>query len=178
MTTNKKVNRQFNISVPLPEAAVNEDTTVANMVENATKNKNLGLQMLIDNLNLVENNLSRNVATTPQESVKHMLSLFRVLLGVINNDKTQTSFYEQWSYVLKFFKEKQSDGLGAHRIFRGISFWGLGHDEFKLFQSLTNLIEVSNRLGIQECRPFVNFSKIIKDPISDAGRGRLLSYYN
>ena len=95
-----------------------------------------------------------------------------------DNRKTQAEFRAQWNFVLTFFKENEADGFSMTRMYRGAPFWTLSHDEYQTFQALINLIEASNRWGVEGCRKHINFVKLTKHPVTESGRGRLLSFYN
>lgn len=165
------------VSIPLKTIVPSEEQTLAQLIDNANKENNLNMQILIENLSGIERNLSRAVETTPAESAKHMQSLYRVLTQAINADKTHQQFKQEWSLIVKLFKEKENGGFSGARLYRGVAFWALGHDEYKHYQSLMNLIEASNRWGTQEMKKYVNLTSCVVHPISEAGRGRLLSYY-
>lgn len=136
------------------------------------------MQILINNLNTLHTAFSRNVESTPHQAGANMVSLFRVFLNLVNGDKTQAEFRQQWDYTLKFFKEKENDGFGINRLFRGAPFWSLSHEDYQTFQAITNMIEATNRWGVRDCKKYINFVKLTKHPITETGRGRLLSYYN
>ena len=165
-------------STPLPQATAEEGASVASLIQTATEEKNIGMQILIKNLEDMNLAFSRRVQTTPQQAGANMVSLHRVLLNVLNTDKTQAEFRAQWNFVLTFFKENEADGFSMTRMYRGAPFWTLSHDEYQTFQALINLIEASNRWGVEGCRKHINFVKLTKHPVTESGRGRLLSFYN
>lgn len=171
-----EVKRGSTVSVPL-KAVGGGEQTIATLTELANKENNLNMQILIENLTTIERNLSRNVETTPAESAKHMQSLYRTILQTINADKPLRQFRQEWEFILQFFKEKEKGGLGGARLYRGVAFWSLGHDEYVLYQSFMNLIEATNRWGATGCKPYVDMNRVVKHPVSEAGRGRLLSFY-
>lgn len=165
-------------NVPLPNPAPEELASVADLVKNANDNNNLMMQLLIQNLDSLHTAFSKKTVSDNQKAGSNMVGLYRVLIGVINGDKSLVEFRQQWTFLLKYFKENETDGFGGHRLFRGVAFWPLSHEEYETFTSIWNLIDASNRWGVSDCRKFVNFVKVTKFPVSEAGRGRLLNFYS
>ena len=149
-------------------------------VQKANSENSLPMQTLIHDLTKYERALSREGESDLRTCARNMAGLYQLLLRTINGDKTTEQFREQWQYILSMFKEKKNGGLGAHRVFRGAPEWSLGHEEYKLYQKLINLIEADLRYNGDRAmlRKVVNLNNFNTLLITDGGRGRLLSYYN
>lgn len=173
-----QVSRSQPKSVPLPKPVPEELASVADLVKNANDKNDFNMQVLIQNLDNLQEAFSRKTVSDNQKAGSNMVGLYRVILGVINSDKSLGEFRQQWEFLLKYFKENEKDGFGGHRLFRGVAFWPLSHEEYEMFTSLWNLIDASNRWGVSDCRKFINLVKVTKDPVSEAGRGRLLNFYS
>lgn len=172
------------ISQPRPVAqlktlkpVVSEEASVDEIRENANKNNNLNMQMLIETLTKLENRLGPRTQSPMEETVKAMVGLHSTLVNVINNSKSVQEFREQWELVLKMFKEHEKGGFGQHRLYRAVAYWPKSQDEYMHFQSLMNLIYVTNHMDRAVWAKNINFNAIGKAPITDAGRSRLMSYY-
>lgn len=153
------------------EQTVSSITTVAN------EKGDLRMQTLIQTLETLEKNLSRRVQINMDDVAKNMVGLHNCLLNVINGNKTNAEFKQQWELVLKFFEEKKDDGFGMNRLYRGVAFWPKSQDEYVHFQSLVNLIYVTNNVARENWQKELNFTRLTNHPVTEAGRGRLLSYY-
>lgn len=165
-------------SVPLPKASLDESESIAVRLKEANDSKNLKLLMIAENFQNLNMAFGRRVESNPQQAGANMVSLFRVFMTLFNGDKTQAEFSQQWEFVLRFFKENEKDGFGGARLYRGAPFWTLSHDDYQTFQAITNLIDAHNRWGSVKCRQYVDFVKLTKPPMTEAGRGRLLGYYS
>lgn len=165
------------ITVPIQQPAL-VNLSVKEIEDKAILKKDMETQVLISDLNRLNENLSSRVICDVVKVAENMASVYKVILGCINNDKSLAVFKAQWDIILKFFKEKENDGVGANRIFRGVTHWNLSHEDYNMFTSLWNLIEATNRWGVSGCKKYVEFGKITREPITEAGVGRILSYYN
>ena len=153
------------------------EQTVSSMTADANEKGDLRMQTLIQTLETLEKNLSRRVQINMDDVAKNMVGLHNCLLNVINGNKTNAEFKQQWELVLKFFEEKKDDGFGMNRLYRGVAFWPKSQDEYVHFQSLVNLIYVTNNVARENWQKELNFTRLTNHPVTEAGRGRLLSYY-
>ena len=153
------------------------EQTVSSMTAVANEKGDLRMQTLIQTLETLEKNLSRRVQINMDDVAKNMVGLHNCLLNVINGNKTNAEFKQQWEFVLKFFEEKKDDGFGMNRLYRGVAFWPKSQDEYVHFQSLVNLIYVTNNVARENWQKELNFTRLTNPPVTEAGRGRLLSYY-
>ncbi len=153
------------------------EQTVSSITTIANEKGDLRMQTLIQTLETLEKNLSRRVQINMDDVAKNMVGLHNCLLNVINGNKTNAEFKQQWELVLKFFEEKKDDGFGMNRLYRGVAFWPKSQDEYVHFQSLVNLIYVTNNVARENWQKELNFTRLTNHPVTEAGRGRLLSYY-
>ena len=153
------------------------EQTVSSITAVANEKGDLRMQTLIQTLETLEKNLSRRVQINMDDVAKNMVGLHNCLLNVINGNKTNAEFKQQWELVLKFFEEKKDDGFGMNRLYRGVAFWPKSQDEYVHFQSLVNLIYVTNNVARENWQKELNFTRLTNHPVTEAGRGRLLSYY-
>ena len=146
------------------------EQTVSSITAVANEKGDLRMQTLIQTLETLEKNLSRRVQINMDDVAKNMVGLHNCLLNVINGNKTNAEFKQQWEFVLKFFEEKKNDGFGMNRLYRGVAFWPKSQDEYVHFQSLVNLIYVTNNVARENWQKELNFTRLTNHPVTEAGR--------
>jgi hypothetical protein len=174
--TNKPVGRQLNQGKVLAPVTT-ESASLEEIQSEISMSDNLHMQMLNESLKKLENRLGITTNSPMEDVAKAMVGLHNTLLGVINNAKTNQDFNEQWAFVLKFFEEHKNNGLGHHRVYRGVAYWPKSQDEYMHYQALLNLIYVTNNIPKDKWSKNINFTAVTKHPVTDAGRGRLMGYY-
>lgn len=172
----KPMGRQLNQGRVLAPV-ISEFASLEEIQSEISTSNNLYMQMLNESLQKLENRLGITTNSPMEDVAKAMVGLHNTLLGVINNAKTNQDFNEQWTFVLKFFEENKNNGLGHHRVYRGVAYWPKSQDEYMHYQALLNLIYVTNNIPKDKWAKNINFTAVTKHPVTDAGRGRLMGYY-
>jgi hypothetical protein len=172
----KPMGRQLNQGRVLAPV-ISEFASLEEIQSEISMSDNLHMQMLNESLKKLENRLGITTNSPMEDVAKAMVGLHNTLLGVINNAKTNQDFNEQWAFVLKFFEEHKNNGLGQHRVYRGVAYWPKSQDEYMHYQALLNLIYVTNNIPKDKWSKNINFTAVTKHPVTDAGRGRLMGYY-
>lgn len=134
------------------------------------------LASLEHNLQRFEERLSRRTSISVDEVAKQMNGLYALLVNTINADKSIRDFTAEWSFICGFFKKHQTEGLSVARIYRGVTMWPRSQDDYMHFQSLINLIYVTNNEDRKNLEKQVNLNKVTKG-LNEGGRGRILSFY-
>ena len=150
------------------------------LVKKAFREENTKMQIIQEEIKKTIVKLSSATDCSTLQAAKYGESLYRQILQVINGDKSTEEFRSQWTFIVQLYKENKEGGFGAHRVFRGVREWGAGHDEFKLFQTLWSLIDVTNRYDYDKnaISKMVNLQNLGNNKLlSEAGRGRILSFY-
>lgn len=119
--------------------------------------------------------LSNRVNTSIREHAEGMENLYRSLLNQLERPCSEMEFHRMWTLTMRMFAESPAGGLLANRIYRGKTEWSLGHEKYLHFESLTNLIDASNRFGSEYVK-FVNEKLVLKGLSGDA-QGRLGIFY-
>ena len=165
------------------QTKVAEDETKmssAELINKATREKNLNMSIFQEDVAGVIQKLSSGNDCDELQAAKYAESLYRRIVQSINADKTTEEFGQQWTFLVQHYKENKDDGFGAHRAFRGVRHWSLGHEAYQLYQALWSLIDATNRYNYDKAAIMrvVNFQKIANNSLlNEAGRGRLMSFY-
>lgn len=152
----------------------------AELINKATREKNLNMSIFQEDVTGVIQKLSSGNDCDELQAAKYAESLYRRIVQSINADKTTEEFAQQWTFLVQHYKENKNDGFGAHRAFRGVRHWSLGHEAYQLYQALWSLIDATNRYNYDKAAIMrvVNFQKIANNSLlNEAGRGRLMSFY-
>ena len=172
---------QRSVQSVVTKVAEKETTmSTAQLIHKAQREENLKMQIVQEEIKKTIVKLSKSTDCDTLQAAKYGESLFRQILQVINGDKSTEEFRAQWTFIVQAYKENKEDGFGAHRVFRGVREWNAGHDEYKLFQTLWSLIDVTNRYDYNKAsiRNMVNLQTLGNNKLlNEAGRGRLLSFY-
>lgn len=134
------------------------------------------LVSLRHNLRRFEERLSRRTSIPVDEVAKQMNGLYSLLVNTINANKSIRDFTAEWSFICSFFKEHQTEGFSVARLYRGVTMWPRSQDDYLHFQSLINLIYVTNNEDRKNLEKQVNLNKVTKG-LTEGGRGRILSFY-
>lgn len=134
------------------------------------------LASLEHNLKRFEERLSRRTSIPVDEVAKQMNGLYSLLVNTINANKSIRDFTTEWSFICSFFKQHQNEGLSVARLYRGVTMWPRSQDDYLHFQSLINLIYVTNNEDRKNLEKQVNLNKVTKG-LTEGGRGRILSFY-
>jgi hypothetical protein len=149
-------------------------TSVDRVEETADLPNNL--VSLEHNLKRFEKRLSRRTSIPVDEVAKQMNGLYSLLVNAINANKSIRDFTAEWSFICSFFKKHQTEGFSVARLYRGVTMWPRSQDDYLHFQSLINLIYVTNNEDRKNLEKQVNLNKVTKG-LTEGGRGRILSFY-
>lgn len=113
----------------------------------------------------------------PSTGVRHQTTLYRTILGIINN--TGDEFQPVFGTMLKLFEEKKTGVFDDTHIFRFFDRLNLDEKSHKAFRSLLNLIKIMAPVKGRELNARqLDFELSLKYGVTELGRQRVLAFFN
>lgn len=133
--------------------------------------------MVIDQIAAYMDAMAPKKLQEDRDIVRSQVQLYRALTRAINT--LTDDFYLVWRAILATFHEHRDGVFHESAVFRGMQHITLPKDDIKAFQRLLNLIKITaNPAGRQAAIKQVEFGKTLEFGITEAGRQKLLNFYN
>ncbi|BDD79873.1 hypothetical protein [Burkholderia phage FLC9] len=133
--------------------------------------------MVIDQIAAYMDQMAPKKLQEQRDIVRAQVQLYRALTRAINT--LTDDFYIVWKAILATFHEHKDGVFHESAVFRGMEHITLPKDDIKGFQRLLNLIKITaNPAGRNAAIKQVEFGKTLEFGITEAGRQKLLNFYN
>jgi len=111
------------------------------------------------------------------EQVRWQVQLYRALTNAAN--RLDDDFFLVWNAILRLFHSQKDGVFHEAYVFRAMEHVTLPKDDQAGFQRLLNLVKITaNQAGRQAATRQVDFKKTLEFGITEAGRQKLLNFYN
>lgn len=116
------------------------------------------------------------VVEAPTGARSHF-QLWHGILSIIDNCPEE-EFRSTWNLILAYFNLNKDSALNDRYIFRFMHEWAQGNDQCKAYQHIINLIKLTmdpqqRANGLKQ----VSLERSLTDVISEAGRSKLIAFY-
>lgn len=144
----------------------------------AQKASTVGKLALFQVGDYMENMRPRRMVTIAEGS-RYQVTLYRALTRIINDLEDPADFNHVFTTVLKLFDDHKEGVFHEAYAFRFFEHVALSMEDRKAFQRLLNLLKIVAPVrGRAIALKQVDFNKSMQFGVSDAGRQRLMNYFN
>lgn len=163
--------------VPTPKSDLRAGVVPTGIEAILASTEDVSVHHLAERLENFNQKLGHTSGLQPHHCGDQMFGLYNTLVNALNASGTDKSFRSRFAVILEIFKKNEKNGLGPHRLYRGVAFWPKGQPEYIHYQALTNMIWVLNNVPANEARSQINLIKCFEG-LNDMGRSRLASYFS
>lgn len=121
--------------------------------------------------------MAPGVPTDGPVSVRHQYMLWKTISSVIENSPAE-EFKKLWNIILAYFNTYKDGVFHERYILRFSEYWHYNIDELNAFQRIINVIKLTAdpETRLKSLRE-VSLSRSLAEGFSEAGRTRLLGFY-
>ena len=177
LTTNEEKEEEVATAPIVTEKQISTSTEfeqlIASMEENGTEQQ----KHLIYSIKRYIDVMAPGVPTDGPVSVRHQYTLWKTISAVIEQSPAE-EFKKLWNIILAYFHAYKDGVFHERYILRFSEYWHYNIDELNAFQRIINLIKLTadpetRAKSLRE----VSLSRSLAEGFSEAGRTRLLGFY-